>query len=93
MKVKLLKKIRKRYSIVYYPNGVYLYSEFVKGPLTMLTDNGDSWRCKLSSSTKSEAYDQLYKHMLHWIEQDYGKFRSKKTKITSEVLWYNTNKK
>lgn len=88
MKVKLLKKIRKRYSIVYYPNGVYLYDDFFKGPLTVLYDNENDYRAKISSSDKQKAYKELYTMLLKWIEKDYGPFKSKKKKITSETLWY-----
>jgi len=88
MKVKLLKKIRKRYSIIHYPNGVYLYGDFVKGPVTLLEDRNDSWRWKMSDKVKQQAYKQLYDILLRWIEQDYGPFKSSKTKITSEQLWY-----
>jgi hypothetical protein len=93
MKVKLLRKIRKRYSITHYPNGYYQDKDFFEGPITILRDSEDSWRYLALYHTKSEAYDILYKTLLHWIEKDYDKLRSKKTKITSEVLWYNTNKK
>lgn len=88
MKVKLLKKIRKRYSIVYYPNGVYLYDDFFKGPLTVLYDNENEYRTKISSLDKQKAYKELYTMLLKWIEKDYGPFKSKKKKITSETLWY-----
>jgi hypothetical protein len=88
MKVKLLKKIRRRYLITHYPNGVYLYGDFVKGPVTLLEDREDSWRWKMSDRVKEQAYKQLYDILIRWIEQDYGPFKSNKTKITSEQLWY-----
>ena len=88
MKVKLLKKIRKRYSIVYYPNGVYLYDDFFEGPITVLYDSENEYRTKISSSDKQKAYKELYTMLLKWIEKDYGPFKSKKKKITSETLWY-----
>jgi hypothetical protein len=88
MKVKLLKKIRKRFSITHYPNGVYLWSDFCKGPITLLVDSENSYRFKLSRLEKVEAYKELYKHLIDWIEKDYGPFNSKRRKITSETLWY-----
>ena len=88
MKVKLLKKIRKRYSIVYYPNGVYLYDDFFEGPITVLYDSENEYRTKISSLDKQKAYKELYTMLLKWIEKDYGPFKSKKKKITSETLWY-----
>jgi hypothetical protein len=88
MKVKLLKKIRKRYSITHYPNGAFMWDDFYEGPITLLEDKNSSFRLEISHSTKPEAYDRLYKIMLEWIERDYGPFRSKRIKITSEQLWY-----
>lgn len=88
MKVKLLKKIRKRYSITHYPNGCFLWGEFQKGPLTILEDNQNSWRFKASNLPKNQAYEKLYKFLMYWIEADYGPFNNKTKKITSETLWY-----
>jgi len=88
MKVKLLKQIRRQYLITHYPNGAYLYGDFVEGPVTILEDSDDSWRWKMSNKGKELAYKQLYDILLRWIEQDYGPFKSKKKKITSEILWY-----
>jgi hypothetical protein len=80
MKVKLLKKIRKRYSITHYPNGVFLYGDFEEGPLTLLTDSENKYRLKTSKNKKSEAYENLYTMLMKWIEKDYGPFNSKKRK-------------
>lgn len=88
MKVKLLKKIRKRYQIVYYPNGVYFYDDFFEGPLTVLYDSENEYRTKVSSIVKWKAYKELHTMLMKWIEKDYGPFNSKKRKITSETLWY-----
>ena len=88
MKVKLLKKIRKRYSITHYPNGVFLWGDFYKGPITLLTDSYDDYRYQSSNLEKVEAYQKLYKDLIYWIEKAYGPFNSKKKKITSETLWY-----
>ena len=88
MKVKLLKKIRKRYSITHYPNGVFLWNDFHKGPLTLIRDRDNSYRYNISSLEKQPAYDKLYKKLLEWIQQDYGTFKSKRVKIVSEELWY-----
>lgn len=88
MKVKLLKKIRKRYSIVYYPNGLYLYEDFFKGPITVLYDNTNEYRTKISCSHKQQAYGELYTLLIKWIDKDYTKYRKRKKNITSEILWY-----
>lgn len=88
LKVILLKKIRKRYTITHYPNGIYIGEDFYKGPLTILDDKQKSWRLKTSNLPKNIAYENLYQNMMHWIGQDYGPFNSKTRKITSEKLWY-----
>lgn len=88
MKVKLLKKVRERYSITHYPNGVYIYGGFFKGPITMLIDGENKYRWHTSKMVKEEAYEKLYKLLLIWIEDDYGPSKSKTKIITSEELWY-----
>lgn len=88
MKVKLLKKIRKRYSITHYPNGVFLAGDFYKGPITILEDSESSYSWESSILEKEVAYKKLYKILLSWIQKDYGTFKSRRHKITSEKLWY-----
>lgn len=88
MKVKLLKKIRKRYSMIHYPDGVYMFDDFQKGPLTILKDNRNDWRFKSSFMPKEKAYNYLHGFLMYWIEKDYGPFKSKRKQYPSEVLWY-----
>lgn len=88
MKVKLLKKVRQRYSITHYPNGLYLDTDFYNGPQTLLEDNSNGWRMKLSSLPKEEAYKALYIIMRNWIQKDYGPSKGRLNKLTSEQLWY-----
>jgi hypothetical protein len=88
MKVKLLKKIRKRYSITHYPNGVFLWDEFYEGPITILRDRNSNYRWEVSRFEKQPAYNKLYEKLLEWIQQDYGTFKSKRVEIVSEELWY-----
>lgn len=88
MKVKLLKKIRKRYKITHYPNGVFLWGEFIEKPITLMQDTESGWRHEISTLEKQEAYNELYEELLIWIQEDYGRFKSKTRKITLEQLWY-----
>lgn len=88
MKVKLLRKIRKRYDITHYPNGLYLWGDFQEGAITILSDNQNSWRYMVSTKDKKEAYEYFYKMLLVWIERDYGNLRSKRSKIVEEKLWW-----
>jgi len=41
MKTKLLKEVRKRYSITHYPQGLRRWGDTVKGPITILKDIDD----------------------------------------------------
>jgi hypothetical protein len=88
MKVKLLKKIRKRYSITHYPNGLYIYGDFCEGPQTILKDSENDYRWDRSILLKKDAYEKLYKILLSWIEEDYGPSKRKTKSIISEQLWY-----
>jgi hypothetical protein len=88
MKVKLLKKVRKRYTIIHYPNGMYMDTSFYRGPQTLLVDNYNDWRMETSSLPKEDAYEYLYKRMIDWIQKDYGPSKGRLKKLTSENLWY-----
>lgn len=87
MKVKLLRKIRKRYTITHYPNSRYLYGDWLEYPVTLLEDREDSWRYVISASPKAEAYVELMVRMRKWIESDYKTSRKRKN-IIEEILWH-----
>jgi hypothetical protein len=88
MKVKLLKKVRKRYTITHYPNGLYMDTSFYRGPQTLLVDNYNDWRMSTSQLPRKEAYEVLYLRMIDWIQKDYGPSKGRLKKLTSENLWY-----
>ena len=87
MKTKLLKKVRSRYSITYYPKGVIIGNTFLEGPITALGDSKDSWRIKYTFLPKQEAYVELYSVLVKWIRKDYSPYMKSKPGI-SEQLWY-----
>lgn len=87
MKVKLLKKIRKRYSITHYPNGGYFDGDWIGEPWTLLWDNQDSWRWKIKYGSREEGYEWAYEKLLIWIENDYHTSRKRKN-YKIETLWY-----
>ncbi len=95
MKVKLLKKIRKRYEIKYWPNGLFIDGDYYSGPIMRLVDLNSMFReCTYRIAeplSKEEAYNLLYERLLTWIQQEYGTFKSRRRKITSEKLWYDIN--
>jgi hypothetical protein len=88
MKTKLLKKVRKRYSITHYPKGLWRYGEFIKGPVTRLQDKKHSWRGLSMEGDKQEAFNVLYGYLKHWIVKDYIHSRKRKVKTIEEKLWY-----
>jgi len=87
MKVKLLKKIRKRFSITHYPDGCYFGDDWMKGPITYLWDEQNSWSYRFSRFPKEQAYKELYNIMRGWIERDYRTSRKRKN-VRVETLWY-----
>lgn len=88
MKTKLLKKVRKRYSITHYPNGVVICGSFQKGPVTRLEDNHRNWRGLSLQGEKDIAFNVLYGYLKEWISQDYKHSRKRKVKTIEEKLWY-----
>jgi hypothetical protein len=71
MKTKLLKKVRKRYSINHYPKGVYLCGRFLKGPVTILQDNHNQFKFwNIVGGDKQKALDELMDELKKWILKD-----------------------
>jgi hypothetical protein len=87
MKVKLLKKIRKRYSITYYPTGVE-NNGWIKGPLCVLSDHNNLFQYRYIFGEKSISYKHSWDLMREWIRKDY-KTEKKRRTYTSEKLWFN----
>ena len=88
MKVKLLKKIRKRYSITHYPNGYYIGGTWCDNEFTILDDSEDPWRYKINYSSKENAYKELVVLLREWIEEDYRISRKRKNN-QKQKLWFN----
>jgi hypothetical protein len=92
MKVKLLKQIRKRYTITHYPDGVYWGDNWHQGPYTVLYDNNKNWRYFTSHEPKDIAFKKFKGIMMEWIESDYKTSRKRKY-VKVEKLWYKNVKK
>lgn len=103
MKVKLLKKIRKRYVILYYPKEITIFDETFKGECMILDDLDSEYNitgveiCEPSTQqefwrygarTKEEARVFLMAKLVKWIANDYKKYRTRKVKQTIETIWY-----
>ena len=102
MKVKLLKKVRDRYEIIYYPTGTSIFLSYINKPLMILYDkkenhgaigfiiNSDkSYTSGLFSSrpTIEESKKSLLCFLSIWIKDDYHYTR--KRKVKRELIWYN----
>jgi hypothetical protein len=104
MKTKLLKKIRKRYTITYHPEQVWVYGHRYVGDCLILRDTTDSMRSicgieitknkpfqkwfSLQAATKEEARKLMLEVLCKWIERDYHETRTRVTRESSELLWY-----
>ena len=98
MKTKLLKKVRKRFSIEYFPNGRYIYGEFEKTPMVCLIDREDSDNFRyfyvLSRCPKEDAYSFAMKIMKELIIKEYSKYGTRRNKIRRQAtdngqkLWW-----
>lgn len=83
MKTKLLKKIRKQYSIFYNPEGHY-YGDFHFPEQFVLTDSNNSFNVKFSNNK-----EDLIDRMLTWIRMDYPDMGKRKRVIKNTVkVWW-----
>lgn len=94
MKTKLLRKVRKRYSIEYFPYGtIDSNGNPIKGPLIMLSDKKAWLRylyLKVDRSSYDTAYAQLQDTLMDWILYDYKSYGTRRNKKSqnSIKLWY-----
>lgn len=87
MKTKLLKKVRKRFSIEYYPNGRYIYGIFSETPMVCLIDKEDSNNFDyftVGIYTKEEVYNILIEKLINIIRKEYSKYGTRRNKIKRE---------
>lgn len=101
MKTKLLKKVRKRYKITYYPKGTFIFYEYVNKKLMLLSDNKEEhhgvWveinpdrvNCNDQSVKRTKEHAKIYllQCLSSWIRNDY-KHTSNKKKIQIKKVWY-----
>lgn len=102
MKTKLLRKVRKRFQINYYPNGYDFGSGYETNvPCVALIDTKFwTWQsCPIIHrellSEEGSIKELAFKNCLHYLEQvivntydKYGTRRNKKPRKTEEKLWY-----
>jgi len=94
MNVKLLKKVRKRFSITYYPDGVYIARDsFYEGPLVFLYDGdnpeyGYEIRVVCQARTMQMAIDELKDAIIQKLKNDgYGAARHKRVNNKGIKVW------
>ena len=88
MKTKLLRKIRKQYSIVYYPDGLLIDGEYLfhKNEFVVHKTFRSSWYVK-GYNSKILALDAIMKE----VRLKYGKYsrKYKKPNYKGIKVWYN----
>lgn len=97
MKVKLLKKIRKRYEIekvTKVSSSTEMWNWWYKDcekdlglPFFVLSDNNDSWR-----ASAHRTYEKAYERLRQNIRTDYT-HKIKKDETISEVVWHQKHNK
>ena len=90
MKIKLLKKIRRDYSIVYYPNG---YDYVTHGKVMVLFYEDSLVRYVLlngNAVTKESAYNTLYQELIDIILKKYQQYGTRRLAKNGSIeqLWY-----
>lgn len=93
MKTKLLKKVRKRFSIQYYPYGGVFYGTVCDEPCMGLVENDGSVHHLIRLTTqiinRSDAYTVLYEKLVSIIRANYRRYGTRRnSKMISVKLWY-----
>lgn len=81
MKIKLLKKVRKRYEIL--DISLWHYSSDSKYPYYLLIDNENDY-----ATVKIATYDATIEYLRLRIRKEYFKY-SKKARTIYKKVWYN----
>lgn len=101
MKTKLLKKVRKRYVVTYYPREIKLFDSIYRGQCMVLWDRKEDHRLtgveigikydnffELRAATKEEARRILMDKIISWVKRDYP-YAYKRKKQNVELIWYS----
>ena len=95
MKVKLLKKVRKRFSIIEYPKGMYMGDRLFEGHVFWLQDSFNDWNCQIFSpkdfGSVENAKDEAFKYLKKVIRKVYFRNTVKSKKKPSRKIWHNDN--
>ncbi len=93
MKVKLLRKVRKEFSIMYFPNGYGWYSD--KSIMILFDKQGEVIQHinVTEAHNKNYAYDYLHGVLIEKILKKYKKYGTRRLKKNGDItkMWYNEN--
>lgn len=92
MKVSLLKKVRKKYAIIYYPNGFGHYSD--KKIMILFEDDDVLQHININDVlTKELAYTELFNKLKETILKKYRKYGTRRLDKNGKVekLWHKLN--
>ncbi len=104
MKTKLLKKVRKRYQITYYPKQITLWDKTFKGESMLIEDKHERYSLRgveicppdkyqkfldFHQPTKEDAKNFLLGVLMKWIKEDYKHTKKRKIEQKVEIIWYS----
>jgi hypothetical protein len=92
MNIKLLKQVRKRFTITYYPDGFWLRDTFFKGPCVLLWDKENSFGYDISpindifttQDATNHFKDKIIKRLAN---EGYGNAKKKRINNKGIQLW------
>ena len=91
MKTKLLKKVRKRFEIIYYPKGIWIRETFFEGPLVCLWDKDHSlfnYDVIGAEYSKQQAINDLKDIIIRkLINEGYGKAKRNRANCNGVKVW------
>lgn len=106
MQTKLLKKIRKRYSVTHYEKGFWCFEEFFPGEYLIVRDENKPYRfegIQITDSKKKnvgfevptfeEARKKAFTIMLIWLRKDFRPTIKDHKKAEGKKIYYNSNNK
>lgn len=97
MKTRLLKKVRKRYTIRRYSEGFYIGDDFNVGDWILVIDTHSEYRFSTHEVINDfqVKYEEALESLVKMIIEDYIHLgiRRKKKITKPEILWYTTNTK
>lgn len=108
MKTKLLKKVRRRFTIMHYPKGRRLWNNFFEANLFYLQDNKSSFNSQFvqvveepkqsihigrNFSNEQDAINHLKNKIIKILKSEgYGNSKEQKAKLAAKKVWWTLQK-